>query len=116
MNEFALNEIEGEYIICEPCMVTGFDWQMLTDSTGNTEYIFVNGKLSNVHSILKREITSNNKFVLYGNFVDEREFYNEGKFKVFQAYDWDILAPVNRGTGIPKMFSPVYGLNIWDFY
>lgn len=117
IKESDLKEVKGEeYIICEPCLVTGFEGQIVESTTGYEGYVFIEGELSNVHAIIKNEITSNNKFVLYGKFVDQRDFYNEGMYPVFQSDRWDILAPIKRGTSLPKLLSPPYGLTWLDFY
>ena len=116
IKESDLKKVKGEYIICEPCLVTGFEWQIVESSSGYKGYVFIEGELANVHQILKMEVTSCNKFVLYGNFVGEREFYSEGTYPIFQSESWDILAPVERGTAMPKWLSPSYGLTPLDFY
>ena len=110
-----LKTLKKEYIICETCLVTGFDWQITESSTGYEGYVFVEGEMSNVHEIIKKEVTPNNKFVLYGNFIGVREFNDEGKYPVFQSNDWDIIYPVRRiSPWVP--FAPQYGLTKMDFY
>ena len=110
-----LKNVKEEYIICEPCMVTGFDWQITESATGYEGYVFIEGELSDIHNIIKNEVTSHNKFVLYGEFVGEKDFYGEGMYPVFKSRDWDIIYPVKRSTPwIP--FAPKYCLAQMDFY
>ena len=116
IKERDLEKVKKEYIICKPCLVTGFDWQITECRTGYEGYVFVEGALSDIHSIIKPDVTSSNRFVLYGEFVGERDFYNEGKFPVFRADGWDVLSPVERGTVLPKLLNPTYGLTWLDFY
>ncbi|HEX9060557.1 MAG TPA: hypothetical protein VF941_10285 [Clostridia bacterium] len=42
-----------------------------------------------------------NKFILQGKVVGEEKYFDEGKYKVFEVKNWDIVYPVNRaGIGI----------------
>lgn len=115
VKETELNKENRNYIICKPCMVTGFDWEMTGSYDGYEGYLFVEGEPKNIYSLLTMEITLYNQFVFYGEFVGEREFENEGDFPVFKVENWSVLYPVKRGSSNPSFFKP-YGLTWFDFY
>lgn len=43
VKETELNKENRNYIICKPCMVTGFDWEMIGSYDGYEGYLFVEG-------------------------------------------------------------------------
>ena len=115
ITEDALKNAQEEYIIYEPCLVTGFDWQITESTTGYEGYVFIEGELSNVHEIIKTEVASNSRFVLYGEFVGEKDFCGEGAYPVFQSPGWDIICPIQRiSAWVP--LAPKHWLTQMDFY
>jgi hypothetical protein len=108
-------ECTGEYVICNPAYSTGFEWGCMSSSTMYEGGIFIEGALEKPRSAIKYDVLPNNSFIFYGEFIGERDS-DVGKYPVFRAKNWDIIAPVKRNTIFPNFLCPQYGLSWVDFY
>ena len=101
-----LKDVNGVYIICERCRVTGFDWHVTGSNTeghiGNYCNIIGADPFSELH--LDYEfIISDNRYVFY---VEEARLDTSREAECSAEYrvsGWDIVYPVRRNE--PELFG-----------
>lgn len=89
-----------EHIICKRVMITGFNWR-----TENGELINVIGKHP-YKNIKNSDIEfSDNRYILYGYYIDDIYEFDGCSYRTFNCTDWDIIYPIKRNLGL---FSFIY--------
>ena len=90
------------YIICEPVLVTGYEWIMTEDENGKTQptYCIISGnEPGNSLSLSYDFMSADNQFVFYP--IEKKEYYSEELQENVVEYiveKWDILYPVKHGN------------------
>jgi hypothetical protein len=93
---------EKNYIYCQPCSVTGFEWRLIGGNSMNARYDYCIVRGADPESIfnLKYEfMTAGNIFVFY--VLEQKEYYSEilGEQCIEYIVDgWDVLYPVKHGS------------------
>ena len=103
------------YIICEYIEVTGFSWAIVEDNNEKNIHKYVKLIGNDPQDIFSDDILyGENKFVLYGNYVENQkdELLENEDYFTFYVKDWEILKPVKRLT---KLFRPIDYLYNNDF-
>lgn len=103
------------YIICEYIETTGFFWVIVEDNNEKNIHKYVKLVGNDPQDIFSDDILyGENKFVLYGNYIDNQkdELLENEDYCTFYVKDWEILKPVKRLT---KLFGPIDYLYNKDF-
>jgi hypothetical protein len=90
------------YILCQPCSVTGSEWRLVggSDIIKSPEYCIVNGADPEGELNLKYEfMTAGNTYIFY--VLEEKVYYSETlgeQCKEYTVEGWDILYPAKHGV------------------
>ncbi|MDQ2087489.1 hypothetical protein RBH29_13740 [Herbivorax sp. ANBcel31] len=116
-----LNKENGEEIvICVLPQSTGPSWGIVGDENGlftgrKIELIIIEGSRPDKKLTEMMLFHSNNHFVIIGETTGEKEYDFSGeKYKVFNAKDWHLLKPIDRGMSL-RVFSSKNHLSLFDY-
>ena len=131
-----INE-EENFLICEFIATTGPDWKVHTVNLGESELVYLEGNLPN-NKLNKPAFFffARNKFLIRAEVIGEvvisaegdiRKYYddssiermkvdeqNSSTYKILKVFEWDIIAPIERGD-VFRFMAPKKYLNIYDF-
>ena len=112
-----INSFHG--IICRRAHSTGPPWELIRDKRSicnETKFVVLEGKTPE-ELIDTFFIDANNRFVIKGEIVGEKEHeYGEPgrKYEVIYSDAWEIIYPVDRGNSL-RVFASKKHLSIFDF-